>query len=78
MSVSGLKATDYQKWRTATILYKITWEPDFEPYIMVRWDIPECDSRFVGFGWNKVSHIMQLHAEGYEILVLPNSFIIHI
>lgn len=73
----GHAPTDYQKWRTATIPYKITWEPDFEPYIVVRRDIPEYDSRFVGFGWNKVSHIMQLHAEGYEFIVLPNGFIIH-
>jgi glycosyltransferase-like protein LARGE len=73
----GHSPTNYQKWRSATIPYRITWEPDFEPYIVVRRDVAEYDSRFVGFGWNKVSHIMELHAQGYEFIVLPNAFIIH-
>ena len=34
-------------------------------------------SRFVGFGWNKVSHAMALSARGYDFVVLPNVFIIH-
>ena len=53
------------------------WEADFEPYIVVRKDTPEYDTRFVGFGWNKVSHIMELEAEDYEFVVLPNAFIVH-
>lgn len=53
------------------------WEPDFEPYVVVRKDVPEYDSRFMGFGWNKVSHIMELEANGYEFVVLPNTFIVH-
>ncbi len=39
------------------------WEADFEPYVVVRRDCPEYDQRFVGFGWNKVSHIMELDAQ---------------
>lgn len=73
----GHSPTNYQKWRTATIPYRITWEADFEPYIVVKRDVAEYDARFVGFGWNKVSHIMELHAQGYEFIVLPNAFIIH-
>ncbi|XP_015792093.1 LARGE xylosyl- and glucuronyltransferase 1 [Tetranychus urticae] len=73
----GHASTDYQKWRTATRPYKISWEQDFEPYIVVKKDVVEYDSRFVGFGWNKVSHIMQLHAIGYQFIVLPNAFIVH-
>lgn len=30
------------------------WKQDFEPYIVVKKDVPEYDTRFVGFGWNKV------------------------
>ena len=56
------------------IWFEFHWELDFEPYIVVRKDIPEYDSRFLGFGWNKVSHIMELHAQGYEFVVLPNAF----
>ncbi|XP_066945439.1 xylosyl- and glucuronyltransferase LARGE2s-like isoform X2 [Macrobrachium rosenbergii] len=73
----GHASTNFAKWRTATTPYKVPWEQDFEPYIVVRKDIPEYDTRFVGFGWNKVSHIMELHVIGFDFVVLPNSFIIH-
>ncbi|CAG0883631.1 unnamed protein product [Darwinula stevensoni] len=69
--------TDYARWRTATTPYPVEWEPDFEPYVVVGADVPFYDTRFVGFGWNKVSHIMELEAQGYEFDVLPNAFIIH-
>ncbi|KAA8580452.1 hypothetical protein FQN60_005987 [Etheostoma spectabile] len=55
----------------------VQWEPDFEPYVMVRRDSPEYDRRFVGFGWNKVAHIMELDAQEYEFVVLPNAYMIH-
>lgn len=58
----GHAPTNYAKWRTATTPYKVEWEADFEPYVVVRRDCPEYDQRFVGFGWNKVSHIMELDA----------------
>lgn len=73
----GHAPTNYAKWRTATTPYKVIWESDFEPYVVVRRDVPEYDRRFVGFGWNKVSHVMELYAQGYEFVVLPNAFIIH-
>uniref|UniRef100_T1JEW5 Glycosyltransferase-like protein LARGE1 n=1 Tax=Strigamia maritima TaxID=126957 RepID=T1JEW5_STRMM len=73
----GHAPTNYAKWRTATTPYKVRWDTDFEPYVLVRRDVPEYDRRFVGFGWNKVSHIMELDALGYEFIVLPNAFIIH-
>lgn len=43
--------------------YRVAWQPDFEPYVVVRRDCPKYDQRFVGFGWNKVSHIMELDAQ---------------
>lgn len=55
----------------------MSWEPDYEPYVVVRSNVPKYDTRFVGFGWNKVSHIMELEARGYTFIVLPNAFIIH-
>ncbi|XP_065448902.1 xylosyl- and glucuronyltransferase LARGE2 isoform X10 [Chrysemys picta bellii] len=73
----GHAPTDYAKWRTATVPYRVEWQPDFEPYVVVRRDCPQYDQRFVGFGWNKVSHIMELDAQEYELLVLPNAFMIH-
>ncbi|XP_045174255.2 xylosyl- and glucuronyltransferase LARGE2s-like [Mercenaria mercenaria] len=73
----GHAATNYEKWRNATEPYTVKWEQDFEPYVAVSKNIPQFDQRFVGFGWNKVSHIMQLDAERYEYVVLPNAFMIH-
>ncbi|KAM7015962.1 LOW QUALITY PROTEIN: xylosyl- and glucuronyltransferase LARGE2s [Tautogolabrus adspersus] len=73
----GHAPTNYAQWRTATTPYKVEWEPDFEPYVVVRRDCPEYDQRFVGFGWNKVSHIMELDAQEYDLMVLPNAFMIH-
>uniref|UniRef100_A0A8V0ZT99 LARGE xylosyl- and glucuronyltransferase 2 n=1 Tax=Gallus gallus TaxID=9031 RepID=A0A8V0ZT99_CHICK len=66
----GHAPTDYAKWRTATVPYRVAWQPDFEPYVVVRRDCPKYDQRFVGFGWNKVSHIMELDAQEYELLGL--------
>ncbi|KAI9542070.1 LARGE xylosyl- and glucuronyltransferase 2 [Dissostichus eleginoides] len=73
----GHAPTDYAKWRTATTPYRVEWEADFEPYVVVRKDCPEYDQRFVGFGWNKVSHVLELDAQEYELMVLPNAFMIH-
>lgn len=66
----GHAPTDYAKWRTATVPYRVAWQPDFEPYVVVRRDCPKYDQRFVGFGWNKVSHIMELDAQVGEGLLL--------
>ncbi|XP_078346641.1 xylosyl- and glucuronyltransferase LARGE1-like [Oculina patagonica] len=73
----GHAPTNYAKWRTATTPYTIQWEEDFEPYVVVRSNVSRYDKRFVGFGWNKVSHLMELQAQGYEFVVLPNVFIMH-
>lgn len=74
----GHDATNYGKWRTATTPYKIKWEPDYEPYVVLpREQVPDYDLRFVGFGWNKVSHIIELDAQDTEFVVLPNVFIVH-
>ncbi|XP_076311862.1 xylosyl- and glucuronyltransferase LARGE2s-like isoform X2 [Tachypleus tridentatus] len=73
----GHAPTNYAKWRTATTPYRVLWEPDFEPYVVVRRNVPDYDRKFVGFGWNKVSHVMELHAQGFEFIVLPNAFTIH-
>uniref|UniRef100_A0A7N5KRE1 LARGE xylosyl- and glucuronyltransferase 1 n=1 Tax=Ailuropoda melanoleuca TaxID=9646 RepID=A0A7N5KRE1_AILME len=73
----GHAPTNFAKWRTATTPYHVEWEADFEPYVVVRRDCPEYDRRFVGFGWNKVAHIMELDAQEYEFIVLPNAYMIH-
>ena len=75
----GHQTTNFAKWRTATTPYKVQWEPDFEPYVVLpKSQAIEYDQRFVGFGWNKVSHIMELAFRSTEFVVLPNVFIVHI
>ena len=73
----GHMATNFNKWYKASNPYRISWQPDFEPYIVVNRNVSLYDTRFIGFGWNKVSHTMELYAQGYEFIVLPDAFIIH-
>ena len=73
----GHAPTNYDYWKTAEAPYKVNWAPDFEPYITVSRNVTKYDERFVGFGWNKVSHIMELAAQGYEFVVLPDAFTVH-
>ncbi|KHN88693.1 Glycosyltransferase-like protein LARGE2 [Toxocara canis] len=74
----GHAATDYDRWRTTDTEYSVAWRTDYEPYVVVaRNETPPYDNRFVGFGWNKVSHIMSLNAAGFDFIVLPGVFIVH-
>ncbi|XP_076273109.1 xylosyl- and glucuronyltransferase LARGE2-like [Rhynchophorus ferrugineus] len=73
----GHSPTDFAKWKKELEPYKVTWRTDFEPYIVVGRDVVRYDERFLGFGWNKVSHIMELEAQNYEFVVLSDVFIIH-
>ena len=52
------------QWVNHVTISQVNWEPDFEPYVVVPKNIPEYDERFMGFGWNKVSHILELDAQG--------------
>lgn len=73
----GHAATNYSFWRNSAEPYEVSWEPDFEPYMIVSKSAPRYDTRFVGFGWNKVSFVTHLTALGYKYIVLPDTFIIH-
>ncbi|XP_035295867.1 LARGE xylosyl- and glucuronyltransferase 2 isoform X4 [Cricetulus griseus] len=74
----GHAPTDYARWREAKAPYHVQWAADYEPYVVVPRDCPRYDPRFVGFGWNKVAHIIELDAQEYELLVLPEAFSIHL
>ena len=73
----GHEPTNYEHWKTAVRPYRVNWAADYEPYVVLSRPFPRYDTRFVGFGWNKVSHIMELHHAGYEFVVLPDAFVIH-
>ncbi|XP_047539098.1 xylosyl- and glucuronyltransferase LARGE2s-like [Vanessa atalanta] len=73
----GHRATNYLKWTTATAPYEIEWQSDYEPYLVVHRTVPKYDTRFSGFGWNKVSHSVELRARGWRAVVLPGAFVVH-
>lgn len=74
----GHQATNYDKWYIADRPYKVNWMADYEPYVVVSRNVSRYDERFKGFGWNKVSHTILLDAEGYEFVVVPHGYTIHL
>ncbi|XP_050672804.1 xylosyl- and glucuronyltransferase LARGE2s-like [Leptidea sinapis] len=73
----GHRATNYSRWAEATAPYEVEWQSYYEPYLVVHRSIPKYDTRFSGFGWNKVSHSVELKAQGYRLVVLPDAFVVH-
>ena len=73
----GHSATNYTLWRESDSPYRVEWDMDFEPYLLLPRKGTFFDTRFVGFGWNKVSFIIELDASGVELWVLPDVFMIH-
>ena len=74
----GHKPTDYNKWYKGIAPYEARWEPRYEPYVVVdRNRAPRFWENFVGFGYNKLSFIMELHMDGFKFHVIPDVFLIH-
>ncbi|XP_070562753.1 xylosyl- and glucuronyltransferase LARGE2s-like isoform X2 [Ptychodera flava] len=74
----GHKPTDYERWIDATEEYRIRWNRGYEPYLVLKTqDCPDFPKIFSGRGFNKGSHTMILVAQGYRLLVSPNTFMIH-
>ena len=74
----GHGPTDYEKWYTNFEPYQVRWQPRYEPYIVVdRNQSPRFWENFLGYGYNKLSFIMELHYDGFKFHVLPDIFLIH-
>ena len=74
----GHGPTNYNKWKTASKPYYVSWKNDYEPYCVVKTSVFSFDHRFVARFQNKASHSTELHMAGYKFLVFPDSFIIHL
>ena len=74
----GHAATNFTHWFKTDTQYTVSWQVDFEPYVVVKKELcPYYDKQFAGFGWNKVTHIMELDAAEFTFVVLPHAFIVH-
>ena len=69
--------TNFTLWAESSYPYKVEWAFHYEPYVVVKSDVVRYDERFVGYGWNKVSQLTELKAQGYEFVVVPDGFVIH-
>ncbi|XP_072173971.1 uncharacterized protein [Diadema setosum] len=71
--------TNYAQWYTASEPYHtVYYEDKYEPYLILqKSEMPMYDERFTGYGMNKITHIFELHAAGYEFVVLPDAWVIH-
>ena len=53
------------------------YEHGYEPFLMLKPPIIAYDEIFVGYGQNKVSHVYELSAARYRLLVSPTVFLVH-
>lgn len=72
--------TDYRRWYDATEPYKALYRWIYEPYLMMNKDqLSELfDERLKGYGFDKNSHVFTLATSGYDFVVLPEPFVIHL
>lgn len=75
------RLTDYWHWYRAEHPYEIHGYNDkYEPYVVLKKSghLPLYSQHFTGYGMNKVSHITELHAAGYNFRVLHDLWAIHL
>lgn len=74
--------TDYDTWKEIDasqlkIAYNVPWKDPWEPFFITRRFMPVFDERFKQYGFNRISHVCELHVAGYTLSVLSNAFLIH-
>ncbi|EGT59481.1 hypothetical protein CAEBREN_08278 [Caenorhabditis brenneri] len=71
-------ATNVAEWIIAEDTYTVEYGKNYEPYFVIRKsECPIYDQRFGGFGWNKVTHVLQLRMLSFKFNVSPSAFMIH-
>lgn len=75
---SGHRSTDFERWLSASVDYKVQYEEGYEPYIIARRTaVPWYDERFKGYRKNKVIHLMHMHSLGTSFIVTPRGWVVH-
>eukprot|EP00775_Hariotina_reticulata_P011145 gene11145-11298_t len=74
----GHNCTDYVKWFKASQPYDVEYHDGYEPWFIIdRFRNPWYDVSFRGYGWNKVSHVLNIFHQKYKFLAHPTGFIVH-
>ncbi|WIA29620.1 hypothetical protein OEZ86_012107 [Tetradesmus obliquus] len=74
----GHNCTDYAKWFKADQPYDVEYHDGYEPWFIIdRFRNPWYDVSFRGYGWNKVSHVVNIFYQKYKFLAHPTGFIVH-
>lgn len=60
--LQGHNCTDYAKWFKADQPYDVEYHDGYEPWFIIdRFRNPWYDVSFRGYGWNKVSHVINIY-----------------
>eukprot|EP01133_Synstelium_polycarpum_P011011 gene11011-12832_t len=71
--------TDYPKWFESEVAYPAKYRWIYEPFLLFNKTNNEMfDDRLKGYGFDKNSHVFSMAVAGYDFVVLPHAFIIHI
>ncbi len=77
--LNSLKPFRTWRWYSESESYDLRFMSDFEPYgVGRRDDYPQFDERFVGYGFNKISWILDAERSGYKILASTTAFVTHL
>lgn len=72
------KATDFRAWVRSDKIYNISFQPLFEPYlIMRRAYVPWADESLRGYYFNKQLLMRHVAALGAHLVVHPAAFVLH-
>lgn len=70
--------TDYGRWRTASSPYSVAYRLPYEPYFCADKRAPRYSNEFAGYGNDKTGHVFEIARSGYEFMVLPGAFLMHV
>ena len=74
------KPTNYNKWYNASHPYRVEYKHMFEPYYVINKHsgLPPFWEFFAGFGANKWTWVTELSFAGYNFMVAPDCFLVHV